>query len=261
MRRAGTRSFVIALALASGCVRACDCGATEANEPLPDGDAGVTQSTPRLESTAGAPAGADGAPGRTLDRVAFTPAPDSKLTRALLAAREEIERDKVYDKLDEPAVIAQVLGDQLGALRAVGTVSAGARAGSSTEIVMAARNYSAGEQRVRVKIIDTAISPEARRAVSEHLAMIGNEAAGNQRGVLVRGQPAVVAHFAEQRASQASALIGNRYLVQVMVNEPPKPDAALDVIEQLDFGKLAPKSAKARTKGKEPPLQGTSSPR
>jgi hypothetical protein len=241
------------MALASGCVRACDCGEPEGGEAPPTGDAGTAPSKAQSGSAlAGSPASATDAPSRTLDRVAFTPAPDSKLTRALLAAREEIERDKVFEKLDEPAVIAQVLGDQLGALRAVGTVSSGARAGSSTEIVMAARNYSAGEQRVRVKIIDTAISPEARRAVSERLAMIGNEAAGNQRGVFVRGQPAVVAHFTEQRASQASALIANRYLVQVMVNEPQQPDAAIEVIEQLDFGKLAAKSKKARVKAKQP---------
>jgi hypothetical protein len=247
MRCARVGGFVTALVLA-GCVRSCDCGDKPGTKPAPS-NATAGQGAGKPQPVAGGgttPASAASGPGRTLDRVAYSPAPDSKLTRSLIAARDEIDKGKVYDELSEPTSIAAVLGDKLGIMRAEGAVSAAGREGSGTEVAVAARNYVAGKQRVRVKIIDTALSPAARRAVSERLAQIGNEAAGNQRGVFVRGQPAVVAHFADQRASRASALIANRYLVQVMVNEAAQPDAAIKVIEQLDWGKLAPKGTKAQ---------------
>jgi hypothetical protein len=242
MRRGRAGWIAVALALASGCVRSCDCGDKKAGTPaLPSGTAGATAAKPATAPKAGAAASATEAPsghGRTLDRVVFTPAPDSKQTRALIAAREEIDKGKVYDKLAQPASIALVLGDKLGKLTADGAVSAADREGSGTEVAIAARNYSAGKQRIRVKIIDTALSPIARRAVSERLAEIGNDAAGHQRGVLIKGYPAITADFTAERLSRASALIANRYLVQVMVSEAAGPDAALKVIEQLDWNKL-----------------------
>ena len=66
--------------------------------------------------------------------------------------------------------------------------------------------------------------------------------------MFLRGYPAVSADFAQERSSRASALIGDRYLVQVVVDEAAQPDAALKVIEQLDWGKLAPKSVKPAAK-------------
>ncbi|HMI93693.1 MAG TPA: hypothetical protein VK509_20105 [Polyangiales bacterium] len=231
-------------------MRSCDCGEKRAGTPESTGagaSAVAVQAPLAAGGAANAPSAASG-PGRTLDRISFTPAPDSKLTRSLIAARDEIDKGKTYDKLSEPTSVAAVLGDKLGALSARGEVSSAYRTGSGTQIAAAARNYIAGKQTVRVKIIDTAFSPNARRAVSERLAEIGNEAAGNQRGVFVRGNPAVVAHFAQEHTSRASALIANRFLVQVMVNEAAQPDAALKVIEQLDWAKLAPKSVKVQAK-------------
>ena len=254
MRLRRTDWLLIALVLAAGCVRSCDCdGKTSGAPPAPtQGNAGTAATpSPRTAASsagAGAVPASSGNPGRSLDRAQYTPAPETKLTRALTAAREEIDKGTVYEKLSEPQSIAAVLGDKLGKLTAEGAASAADREGSGTEIAIAARNYVAGKQRVRVKITDTALAPAARRTVSERLDQLGNEAAGNQRGVFVRGYPAVSAHFTQERSSRASALIANRYLVQVMVDEAAKPDAALEVIEQLDWGKLAPKTGKAPAK-------------
>ena len=242
--------LVLVLVLVAGCVRSCACDekpAGQPGQPTPGAGAAATRPT-HTGAGAGAATPASGNPGRPADRIVFTPAPDSRQTRALIAARDQIDKAKVYDKLSEPQTIAAVLGDKLGKLTADGAVSAAGREGSGTEIAIAARNYLAGKQRVRVKITDTALAPAARRAVSERLAELGNEAAGNQRGVFVRGYPAVSADFAQERSSRASALIGDRYLVQVVVDEAAQPDAALKVIEQLDWGKLAPKSVKPAAK-------------
>jgi len=64
------------------------------------------------------------------------------------------------------------------------------------------------------------------------------------RRVFVRGYPAVVAHYPEQRVSRASVVLANRYLVQVMVRNASGPDDALHVMEQLDWTSLAPKQTK-----------------
>lgn len=234
-------------------MRACGCGNSEpASGDSNEGEAEETAATPPgAQPTAGAApsTGSSAGPGRTRDTQEFTPAPDSKLTRQLIAARDAIDKAKVFPKIGAPAEIAAVLGDKLGEFHAVGAASATTREGSGTSVAIAARNYVAGKHGARVKIIDTALSPTARRAVSEHIAEIGNDAAGNQHGAFANGYPAVVADYGDDHASRASALIGDRYLVQVMVHEPTSPGQALQVIELLDWSKLAPKQ------GRPPPAK------
>lgn len=238
--------LLIGVTLLGGCVRSCGCGGSRPASGNPsEGEAGETAAAPsEAQPSAGASAEPSAGPGRTRDTQEFTPAPDSKLTRQLIAARDAIDKGKVFAKIGAPAEIAAVLSDKLGEFHAMGAASATTREGSGTSVAIAARNYVAGKHGARVKIIDTALSPTARRAVSEHVAEIGNDAAGNQHGTFVRGYPAVVADFGDDHASRASALIGDRYLVQVMVREPTSPGQALQVIELLDWGKLAPKEGK-----------------
>jgi hypothetical protein len=245
-RRKQNGSMLLAVALLAGCVRGCGCGGeTASNDHAQEEEDSVPALPPSgPQGTAGTSASASGGPGRTQNAQQFTPAPDSKLTRQLIAARDTIDRGKLFPKLGAPAEIAAVLGDKLGEFHAEGPVSSTTREGSGTGIALAARNYVAGKRGMRVKIIDTARSPEARRAVSERIAEIGNPAAGNQRGAFVRGYPAVVAGFEADHASRATALIADRYLVQVMVREPVSPDQALQLIGLLDWGKLAPKQGK-----------------
>lgn len=232
-----------------GCVRSCGCGGS-GQQATGNAEGEGEQKGPAVpSSTGGAGSGATvsatpSGPGRTLNAQQFSAAPDGKLTRQLIAARTEIDKAQVYPKLQAPVQIAAVLADKLGDFHGVGSASSTERAGSGTSIAIAARNYVAGKRGARVKIIDTAQSPEARRAVSEHIAEVGNAAAGNQRGVFVRGYPAVVAGFEADHASRATALIANRYLVQVLVRDPANPDQALQLIEALDWGKLAPKQGK-----------------
>jgi hypothetical protein len=233
--------------LLGGCVHSCGCGGNSqqaSGDPSEQEESETPALPPAAQPSAGAGAATSAGPGRTRDSQQFTPAPDSKLTRQLIAARDEIDKGKVFPKVGTAADVAAVLSDKLGEFHAEGAVSATGREGSGTSIAVAARNYVAGKRGARVKIIDTARSPEARRAVSERIAEIGNDAAGNQHGTFIRGYPAVVADFGGDHASRATALIGDRYLVQVMVREPTGPGQALHVIELLDWSKLAPKQGK-----------------
>jgi hypothetical protein len=235
------RRAVVVLALASGCGDSCACGEREA------GDAPAASTVAAAGSAAAVPAHAQGAAGAEAqigEAASWLPAPDSELTRQLTAAQQALEDERMQDALAAQDVLTGPLGDRFAGLKADGELSSTVREGGDAKLAVAARNYKDGDRTVRVKITDTGLLPNARRVVSRRLTMIGNAAVGSERGAFVRGYPAVVAHFPEQQVSRASAVLANRYLVQVMVRGAKEPDDALRVIEQLDFGKLAPKQGK-----------------
>jgi hypothetical protein len=239
-----SRVTVVLFALAAGCVDSCACGGggggdTQAAQGAAAGQGGANPATgtTAARGTAGAEAPAPAQP-------SWQPAPDSELTRQLAAAKAALDTEQSYEKLATDKSLHAALGDRLGELRAAGDVSSTVREDGQAKLAVAARNYKLADKDVRVKISDTGMLPNARRVVSNRLTLIGNAAVGNERGVFVRGYPAVVAHYPEQRVSRASVVLGNRYLVQVMVRNATEADDALRVIEHLDWTSVAPKQGK-----------------
>ena len=236
MRR--LRLILILVALAAGCTDSCACGeSAETPEQTQRGAAGKSGSGPS--------AGAGNAPSTAeVAQPSWQPAPDSELTRQLAAAKVVLETEQIHEKLATDKALRGPLGDRLGDLRAQGEVSSTVREDSQAKLAVAARNYKLGDKDVRVKISDTGLLPNARRVVSNRLTLLGNAAVGNERGVFVRGYPAVLAHYPEQRVSRASVVLDNRYLVQVMVRNASDAEDALRVIEQLDWTAVAAKQGK-----------------
>jgi hypothetical protein len=241
------RAFCRVLAVllfASGCTDSCACGEGGRDEPgakTPQpAAAGRSAASPSGEAAGG------GAAPQIGEAASWQPAPDSQLTRQLAAAKQALETSEaeVEPKLTDGKLLARPLADRLGTLQAENATSSTVREGSDAKLAVSARNYKQGSMSVRVKITDTGMLPNARGVVSRRLTMIGSEAVGNERGAFVRGYPAVIAHFPDQKVSRASAVIGSRYLVQVMVRGATDAEDALRVIEQLDFGQLAPKQGK-----------------
>ena len=236
------RLTVVLIALAAGCTDSCACsedagGDTKAAQGAAD-HGGAKPATGGAAGAGGAQAGA--APAQP----SWQPAPDSELTRQLAAAKTALEVEQTFEKLATDKALHAPLGDRLGELRAASEVSSTVREASQAKLAVAARNYELGDKDVRVKISDTGMLPNARRVVSNRLTLIGNDAVGNERGVFVRGYPAVLAHYPDQRVSRASVVLGNRYLVQVMVRNASNAEDALRVIEQLDWTSFAPKQGK-----------------
>jgi hypothetical protein len=242
--RAFCRVLAILL-LASGCTESCACGegaGEQSGAKAPQPAAAGQPAAARPGDGPGGPGGG-GAP-QIGEAATWLPAPDSQLTRQLAAAKQALETTEVEKKLTDGKLLSRPLADRLGTLQAESATSSTVREGSDAKLAVSARNYKQGSKTVRVKITDTGMLPNARGVVSRRLTMIGSEAVGNERGAFVRGYPAVIAHFPEQQVSRASAVIGSRYLVQVMVRGATGAEDALRVIEQLDFGQLAPKQGK-----------------
>jgi hypothetical protein len=233
------RLTVLLIALAAGCTDSCACGEVgETPQGTQSAAAGRTGGDPKAGAGGGAPSAA------AVAQPSWQPAPDSELTRQLAAAKTALETEQTYEKLATDNALRRPLGNRLGDLRAEGEVSSTVREDNQAKLAVAARNYKLGDKDVRVKISDTGLLPNARRVVSNRLTLLGNAAVGNERGVFVRGYPAVLAHYPEQRVSRASVVLDNRYLVQVMVRNATEAEDALRVIEQLDWTGVAPKHGK-----------------
>lgn len=226
------------LVLSAACTDSCACGegetASSGIEPAGNAPNAANAGAASVET----PARPDAGPA-AVSRLSWTPAPDSELTRKLQAAKAALETDEVYPELAKQESLAKLLADELAGFTAIAKAATTVRAGDEAELAVAARNYRNGPKTMRIKVTDTAKLPGARRAVSGRLTMIGNEAVGNERGVFIRGNnPAVIAHYQQQRVSRASAMVGNRYLFQVLINNTDQAEEALRVLEQIELAKL-----------------------
>jgi hypothetical protein len=253
--RSSHSALWLALLVSSGCTDSCSCGKKDGAEvTAPSTGAKAGAAGHAAQGAAPNPGQAGGATPPP-NRPAWQPAPDSELTRRLRGAQKAIEQDQMFDKVNEPKALERTFADKLGRLSAEGPASSTLRTTDKNDLVVAARNYRGGETSVRVKITDTAQLPTARRVVSNRLTLIGNEAAGDERGSFVHGYPTVSGHFDAQKVSRATALIGGRYLVQIMVQGAEHPDDALRYLELVDWSRLAPKQGKLPKPETDPPTQ------
>jgi hypothetical protein len=198
----------------------------------------ASPSAPASASPAQAAPGATAASAVSESRPTWHPAPDSEVTQRLRAAQTEIERDRKFDGPASAAELSAVLPAQIGDFAADGEVAATEQHDSAAPFVAVARNYINGPLSARVKITDTAQLPSARRTLSSHLALIGNEAAGGEHGAFARDAPALLSHG--DSYSRATALVGNRYLVQINTQGGTDPNAAQSLLEHLDWSALNP---------------------
>jgi hypothetical protein len=176
-----------------------------------------------------APAAADSALNESRPAWQAAP-PDSALTQRLRAARDAIETDRKYD-LTSATRLGSALLSKIGEFSADGDVETTEQHDGAAPFVAVARNYVQGAAHARVKITDTAQIPLARHVLSSHLPLIGNEAAGNERGAFVGNEPTLLAHG--DGYVRATALVGNHYIVQINVQGSADPNAAQSLLERL----------------------------
>lgn len=192
----------------------------------------VAQSTPASVAVTApkpAPSAADSAFNDSRPGWHAAPA-DSALTQRLRAARDAIDTDRKYD-LTSAARLGGALPPNIGELSAHGEVEATEQRDGAAPFVAVARNYVNGAASARVKITDTGQIPLARHVLSSHLPLVGNEAAGNERGAFVGDTPVLLAHG--DGYVRATALVGNRFIVQINVQGSADPNAAQSLLERL----------------------------
>lgn len=150
--------------------------------------------------------------------------------------------------LGEPAAstsIASALPDKIRDFRAADEAKAGEAPADSGTLSFASRRYERGQKIMNLKITDTAQAPATRQAIEEQLLSIGNEPTGQQQGDVLKGSPGFRAFHASDRVSRAAALLGGRFLVEVLVDRTDDANDAWDAIATLDVAKVLSSSTRA----------------
>lgn len=244
--RLGLAGWGMMLALgAGGCLDGCDCTGEGAEEAAQEKDG---TSLPKAGPPRPLPP-PDG--GVRVQRAAWTPAPDSLLTRQLKAAKSVIDAGKIYDKLTPEKKLGGALGKKILDYETTTEVSARTLGEGKTRVASAARNYRSGDTEIRVKLTDTGLTATARSAVSRRLDQLGNISTGSERGGFVRGYPVILQSFPVRRVSRLRGLVGDRYLLQIMVRNTDDPEAAVKVMEGMAWSSIA------RAEGKLPKVDTT----
>lgn len=241
------RAFPIVFCLTLG-TAACARGTRDASAPGPL--APEAKATSAVGGSTAVPAGTTAGEGAStvaapalsppVGVATWEPAPPSALTHDLRAEQIDILSGRRFKKLATENALRALLVPSVGGFKASGAVSSTVRAAQGWRQPVAARNYVAGKKTARIRVLDTAETPEARREVGRKLTLIGNEAAGNERGLLVLRRPAVTSHLRSQRVDRATMLAGGRYLVDVIVRESSEPGDAIALLEVLDWSGLVP---------------------
>lgn len=175
----------------------------------------------------------------------LTPMPDSEQRKALEAAANAIDVTKDQGDPIDAKRLAAVLPKSIDDYEPVGPARIGTTPAELGTATVAARQYKDGKALINLKITDTADAPALRRDLAAQLTGVGNEPTGSQTGVLEDDVPGVRAYHEANNASRASALIGGRFLVEVMVDNAIEQDDAWTAIEEIERDELERTAAAA----------------
>lgn len=235
------------LALLPACADSCGCGEQQvARKPAVAGAGSAGASG----SGTSAQGGAGGDPYKHL-RNELKPMPESDLKQQLEQAAKAIDGKSDLGAPIGGATLAKVLPDDIEDYEATGPARTGTSPAELGEATVASRQYKQGKALMTVKITDTSDSPQVRAELVPQLTAIGNAPTGEQRGAIDDGVVGITAHHAQVNASRAIALVGGRFLVEVMVDNTIKPDDAWTAVIELDADDLID-AAKAARKAEKP---------
>ncbi len=101
------------------------------------------------------------------------------------------------------------------------------------------RSYQAGDRRATIEVTDTHFSNLLRAPFRMAALVKEDSSSGYKMGKEVAGHTALVEWSKPQRRSQASLLVGERYLVAVKIQKTDTPDDAEKLAAALDLAALA----------------------
>lgn len=106
---------------------------------------------------------------------------------------------------------------------------------------MVLRTYFKNSQKVIIKITDAHYEPVAYRDYYFYVDIHGKNVAKTEKFFIIRinGENVYVHQKMKMGIISGTALIGNRYLVEVVVNRTQNTDLMAKVMEQIDFQRLA----------------------
>jgi len=135
--------------------------------------------------------------------------------------------------------LAPFLPDAIGELKADGDVKGKTEKAGPMEHSNVSRDYKLGESRVDISIADSSAIP-MMRAPFAMVAMISEDSSeGFKKGTKIAGNTAIVEWRDKSKHSEATALIGDRFIVKVEVSKAAKPEAAQELLAQLNLAEIA----------------------
>jgi hypothetical protein len=176
--------------------------------------------------------------------------PESDLKRELEQAAKAIDGKSDLGAPISGATLAKALPDEIEDYEAAGPARSGAMPAELGEATVASRQYKQGKALMSLKITDTSDAPQVRAELVPQLTAIGNAPTGEQRGAIDDDVVGITAHHAKVNASRAVALVGGRFLVEVMVDNTVKPDDAWTAVTELDADDLLDAAEAARKAAK-----------
>lgn len=135
--------------------------------------------------------------------------------------------------------LAPFLPDTLGELKADGDVKGKTEKAGPMEHSNVSRNYKLDDGRVNISIADSSAIP-MMRAPFAMVAMISEDSSeGFKKGTKIAGHTAIVEWRDKSKRSEATALVGERFIVKVEVSKAAKPEAAQELLAQLNLTEIA----------------------
>jgi hypothetical protein len=155
-----------------------------------------------------------------------------------LAHKAEVTAENPNTPLATPAALRRILPASVAGTTSAGPSLGPTRAGEKS-ISVVSQLYSRGDHEIYVKITDTAQAAFMRDSVLKRLDTPGNAGNGFMHSRLVAGQPAIVEFYPAASNNKLTALVGNRYVVDVRITRASSPYDAIKVFEALPLSKLA----------------------
>jgi hypothetical protein len=102
-------------------------------------------------------------------------------------------------------------------------------------------HYEKGESRIELEITDTALNQLLLAPMSMFLSSGYSERSddGFKRAAKVGGQPGLEEWNSRSNRGEVTALVGKRYIVRATGHDVENIEAVRQVVETVDFGKLA----------------------
>jgi hypothetical protein len=135
--------------------------------------------------------------------------------------------------------LAPFLPDSIGELKADGAVKGKTEKAGPMEHSQASRDYKLGESRVDISIADSSAMPLIRTPFAMAAMISEDSSEGYKKGSKIDGNTAIVEWRDQSKHSQATVLVGDRFVVNVSVHKAAKPEAAEEVLKQLPLAEIA----------------------
>jgi hypothetical protein len=136
-----------------------------------------------------------------------------------------------------PAKLGTLLPRSIAKLDAMPVIIGPTMAGDRPVSVVA-RLYRKDDREIYIKVTDTVQAPFMRDPVLNALEKAGGVGEGFGHGRIIAGHPAVLRYYAQGRSSQLTALVNERFLIDVRMMGTADPYAALKTFKALSLGSL-----------------------